>query len=71
MIEFKSLLESRTLWANGIGLAALGLSALGFDTSAVNGPAVADSALQAVAGLSFVASTLFRVLATKRLGRPG
>lgn len=63
----KTFLSSRTIWANAIGMGALALSWLGFDTSAVDKSALTDQVLQAIAGLSFVASTLFRVIATKRL----
>lgn len=64
----KSIVESRTVWANVIGFAALAASILGFDTTAVDQPAVVDAVLQGVAGLSFVASTVFRIKATKTLG---
>lgn len=63
----KTILASRTIWANAIGMAALVLSWLGFDTSTVDKAALTDHLLQAIAGLSFVASTLFRVIATRRL----
>lgn len=63
----KTILSSRTIWANAIGMGALALSWLGFDTSAVDKSALTDHLLQVIAGLSFVASTLFRVIATKRL----
>lgn len=63
----KTILSSRTIWANAIGMGALALSWLGFDTSGVDKSALTDHLLQAIAGLSFVASTLFRVIATKRL----
>lgn len=67
MIDTKSFLASRTIWANGIGLAALGLGLAGFDTSALNANALADAAVQAVAAASFIASTVFRVLATRQI----
>lgn len=63
----KTILSSRTIWANAIGMGALALSWLGFDTSAVDKSALTDHLLQAISGLSFIASTLFRVIATKRL----
>lgn len=63
----KSFLESRTVWSNFIGLAALSASILGFNLAGIDQSALVDAALKAVAGLSFVASTLFRVAATKRL----
>jgi lysozyme family protein len=63
----KNILESRTVWANTIGFASLALSILGFRTGEVDTSLVADKALEAVAAVSFIASTLFRVLATKKL----
>lgn len=63
----KTILASRTIWANAIGMGALALSWLGFDTSSVDKTVLTDHLLQAIAGLSFVASTLFRVIATRRL----
>lgn len=63
----KSLLTSRTLWANAVGLAALGLSALGYNTAGIDTSAVTDSLFQAVAAGSFIVSSVFRVIATKRL----
>lgn len=63
----KSVFSSRTVWANAIGIIALLLSWFGFDTSAIDKNALTDAALQVVAGGSFIASTIFRVIATKRL----
>lgn len=63
----KTILSSRTIWANAIGFAALILSWLGFDTSGVDRDALAGTVLQVLAGGSFIASTFFRVIATKRL----
>jgi hypothetical protein len=67
MIGLKPILQSRTVWSNLVGFAALSLSAFGFDTHDVDSGAVADALLQVVAAGGFVASTVFRVLATKRL----
>ena len=64
----KSILTSRTLWANTIGLMALGLSALGFNTQALDTSAITDSLFQLVAAGSFIISSIFRVVATKRIG---
>lgn len=68
MIDTKSILLSRTIWANAIGVVAFGLSVLGFDTRAIDSGGLADAALQIVTAGSFVASSVFRVLATKQLG---
>jgi hypothetical protein len=67
MIELKSILESRTVWANLVGLFALGLSGLGFSTVAFDSGQIVDAILNIVAGASFLASTVFRVIATRRI----
>ncbi len=67
MTEPKSLLSSRTVWANLVGLAAVLLSIFGVDASTMDSPGMADAVAQSVAGISFVASTIFRVIATRRL----
>jgi hypothetical protein len=67
MSEWKTFLESRTVWANLIGLTALILSSLGFSALGVDQERVIDVILQFVTGLSFLASTVFRVLATRKL----
>lgn len=68
MPDTKSLLESRTVWANVVGLAALAVSLFGFDASSIDQGALVDSVLKGIAGVSFVVSTIFRVKATKNLG---
>lgn len=69
MIDAKSILASRTVWANLIGLAALVSSVFGFDTGDVDVNGVADAASRIVAAVSFIASTAFRVMATKQIAR--
>ncbi len=63
----KSLLNSKTLWSNLVGLAAVLLSTFGIDTSGVDSAGLSQAIPQAVAAISFIASTVFRVTATKRL----
>lgn len=67
MIETKNLVASRTLWSNLIGLGAIGLSLFGVDSSSIDNEALSQAMLQAVAGVSFIASTVFRLTATRRL----
>ncbi len=67
VIDSKTILASRTVWVNLIGLSAVALGLLGFDTSGVDAGAFADAATQLIAAASFVASTVFRIAATKRL----
>jgi hypothetical protein len=67
MSEWKTFLESRTVWANLIGLTALILSSLGFAALGVDEERIIDVILQVVTGLSFLASTVFRVLATRKI----
>jgi hypothetical protein len=67
MTDYKPPLASRTLWANLVGLVALLLAALGIDTGALEADRLAEALAQFVAAGSFIASTLFRVVATDRL----
>lgn len=68
MTDTKSLLTSRTVWANVIGLASIGLSIFGVHTGQIDANGLADAMAQLVAAGSFVASTVFRVTATKQIG---
>lgn len=67
MTDVKSIFASRTVWANLIGLASVGLSLAGIDTGDVDINRVAESAAQLVAAVSFLGSTVFRIAATRRL----
>ncbi|PVE25559.1 hypothetical protein DC522_04325 [Microvirga sp. KLBC 81] len=67
MIDTKTILASRTVWANLIGLAALILGLFGFDASALNAGAFQEALVQFIAAASFIASTVFRILATKQI----
>ena len=67
MLDIKSIFLSRTVWANLVGLVALALGFLGFDTRELDEAAVVESILQIVAAGSFVLSTVFRIVATRRL----
>ncbi len=67
MTDTKNLMASRTLWSNLIGLGAIMLSLAGGHTSAADTARLAEAVPQVVAGLSFIASTIFRIGATKRI----
>jgi hypothetical protein len=67
MNDMKTLVQSRTLWANLIGFIAIVLSSFGFKPSGVESTQIVDVILQIVAGVSFLFSTAFRVLATKKI----
>lgn len=67
MFETKTLLASRTVWANLIGLGILGLGMFGVQTGTIDQNGLADAMAQIAAGISFVASTFFRVRATKQI----
>ncbi len=67
MFDTKSILASRTIWANLIGFAALVLGLFGFDASALSTGAFEEALVQLVAAGSFVASTVFRIVATKQI----
>jgi hypothetical protein len=70
MDSTKGLLASRTVWANLIGFASLGLGLFGVKSGNLDVNGLADAATQIVAGVSFVASTVFRIAATKQIGTP-
>jgi len=63
----KSVLESRTFWSNLVGIGALAASLFGVDIGADAQAGIIDAALKIVAGASFVASTFFRVKATRAI----
>jgi hypothetical protein len=67
MPDTKSILESRTIWSNLIGLLALLLALLGRSIGIEEQSQIVDAILQIVAGASFIVSTLFRVLAEHKL----
>jgi lysozyme family protein len=67
MLDTKSMLASRTVWANVIGLASIGLSIFGVHTGQIDANGLADAMAQLVAAGSFVASTVFRVTATRQI----
>lgn len=67
MFDTKTILASRTMWANLIGLVALVLGLFGFDGSALATGAFEEAIVQIIAAGSFIASTVFRILATKQI----
>lgn len=67
MHTVKTPLASRTVWANLVGLAALALPLVGIDASELDTERLAEAAATLVAAGSFIASTVFRVVATSRL----
>ncbi|MBJ6126184.1 hypothetical protein [Microvirga splendida] len=67
MFDTKNVLASRTVWSNLIGFAALVLGLFGFDGSALASGAVEEALFQLVAAGSFIASTAFRIVATKQI----
>lgn len=67
MIDSKTILSSRTVWSNVIGLGALVLGSLGLDATGLEAPAFADAVAQIIAAGSFIASTVFRIIATKQI----
>ena len=67
MLDTKSIFSSRTVWANLVGLLALALGLLGFETGDLDQAGLVDAILQIVAAASFVTSTFFRSVATRQL----
>ncbi len=68
MKDIKGLFQSRTVWSNIVGMLALVAAAKGVDFGREEANRVAEACLQVVAVGSFVASTVFRVIATSRIG---
>ena len=58
---------AETVWANLSGLVALVLGLFGFDTSELGTGAVEEAIVQFIAAASFIASMVFRILATKQI----
>jgi len=67
MDDWKNFFASRTIWANFVGLGALIVGSLGYDSGGIDQDRTVEALMQVVAGVSFAASTAFRVLATRRL----
>jgi hypothetical protein len=67
MIDSKTILASRTIWANLIGIVALLLGFFGFDASSLNSGEFLEATAQLIAAASFMASTVFRIVATKQI----
>lgn len=65
MLVTKTFLESRTVWANLIGLGALIANAWGVNVGAIDQSALVDAVLKAISATGFIASTFFRVKATR------
>lgn len=61
MLNLRTVLLSRPIWANLVGLASIALSLAGIDTTGLDAAGFSDSVLQVVAGASFIASSLFQL----------
>jgi lysozyme family protein len=67
MNDTKSILESRTVWANVVGLGAFALSFAGIDTGSIDQNALVNALLGVITGGSFIASTFFRMMAKHQI----
>lgn len=67
MNDVKPILQSRTVWANLVGIGCLVASVVGVETRLIDQGALTEALLQVATGASFLASTVFRVGASKRL----
>jgi hypothetical protein len=68
LTDLKPILASRTVWANLVGFAALMLGIVGVPLNVIGDEGqIVDAILKVVAGSSFLASTAFRIIATRRL----
>ena len=66
MDQTQSIFQSRTVWSNIIGFGAFILTLSGHGTGFDSGQ-VTDSIMQVVTAGSFLASTVFRILSTKKV----
>lgn len=67
MNDTQTFFASRTVWSNIIGLGALVLSMTGYPTVGFDAGQVTDAVMQIIAAGSFVASTVFRILSTRKI----
>ena len=67
MLQVKNILQSRTIWSNIIGLGAVAVSYFGIDAASIDQSRVVDSISQIIAAGSFISSSVFRVLANRKL----
>ena len=68
MEDFKGLLQSRTFWANAIGVVSLLVPGAAKYVAGVDPGALAEAVSNAIASIMFVVSTWGRINATKRIG---
>lgn len=66
MDQTQSLFQSRTIWSNVIGFIAFILSLTGHGVSLDTGQ-LTDSVMQLITAGSFLASTVFRIISTKKV----
>lgn len=67
MTNTKDILSSRTVWANTVGLLAVAAGLLGLDVSSLDANALSEALVQVIAAGSFIASTFFRIIATRQI----
>lgn len=67
MLDSKSIFQSRTLWANLVGIVCFGLSIVGIDTCGIDKNQIIDTILQGITFLSFILSSLWRLKASTKL----
>ena len=67
MEGFKSLVQSRTFWANAIGIVSLLVPPAGAYVGLIDPDAIAEAVSNGVAVAAFVMSTYYRLTATKRI----
>lgn len=71
MFDYKGILGSRTVWANIIGFISFILLQLGWIDLTGDVDKIIETALAVVTGISFLLSTVYRVLASKRIALVG
>ena len=67
MEGFKSLVQSRTFWANATGIVSLLVPPAGYYVGLIDPDAMAEAVSNGIAVAMFVISTYTRMTATKRI----
>jgi uncharacterized membrane protein YgdD (TMEM256/DUF423 family) len=70
MNDTKSVLASRTIWANLIGLLAVAVGLFGVDVSSAEVESATEALVHIVTGISCLAGIYFRMVATKQIAAP-
>lgn len=66
MTDYKSILQSKTVWSAAIGAVAFGMHT--FNLGDIDQNATLNAVLQIVSGVAYVGAIVFRIAATHKVG---